>query len=321
MVKTVSFEIKDSDPEVKQTRNKDHIRYHELHGEIFLNSKWLNMKNEHAEEEIYNVEIRENDEYEKLCSEAKEAELQNFDDNKVYEEVKFDGQTVIGSRYVLMKKTDGTIKARLVTKGFQEKGKIKTDSPTASRDSFKVFCSIAANEKWDLEGSDIKSAFLQAEELTREIFIEPPPERRKPGIIWKLLKPCYGLKDASKLWYDSLSKTLMNLGMKRSKTDSCLFYYHEKGKLQGMLLMHIDDILSCGNEEFRTIIIKRLQNIYKFGKTTKGHFSIRQNEKKEIFIDQNNFLNNMSFNTFSNQHYENILSKEEKKKSGARPVN
>ena len=36
------------------------------------------MKNEHAEEEIYNVEICENDENEKLCSAAKEAELQNF---------------------------------------------------------------------------------------------------------------------------------------------------------------------------------------------------------------------------------------------------
>ena len=104
----------------------------------------------------------------------------------------------------MTKKSDGSYKAQFVTKGFQESDPPKSDSPTASRETLKVFCKVAANEKWSVEGSDVRSAFLQSDVLTRDIYIEPPPEKKKPGIIWKLLKPCYGLKDASKLWYESL---------------------------------------------------------------------------------------------------------------------
>ena len=114
----------------------------------------------------------------------------------------------------------------------------------------KVFCSIAANQKWTVEGSDVRAAFLQADKLEREVYIEPPKERKRNGYIWKLLKPCYGLKDASRKWFESASKCLSDLGMKQSKSDSCLFYYHENGKLEGILLMHVDDLFSCGTANF-----------------------------------------------------------------------
>ena len=117
--------------------------------------------------------------------------------------------------------------------------------------TLKVFCTVAANEKWTIEGSDVRAAFFQADKMERDIFIEPPPERKKPGFIWKLLKLCYGLKDASRQWFNSLSKYLTYLGTKRSRTDSCLFYFHEKCKLKGLLLVHVDDILSCGNQMFK----------------------------------------------------------------------
>ena len=84
----------------------------------------------------------------------------------------------MGTRFVLTEKEDGTIKARFVVKGFQEPDN-QADSPTASRDTFKVFCAIAANEKWEVEGSDVQAAFLQSDLLDRNIFVEPPKEKRK----------------------------------------------------------------------------------------------------------------------------------------------
>ena len=51
----------------------------------------------------------------------KAEELTNFDDYKAFEEVEDIGQEVLGTRYVLTEKPDGSIKARFVTKGFQEK--------------------------------------------------------------------------------------------------------------------------------------------------------------------------------------------------------
>ena len=63
-------------------------------------------------------------------------------------------------------------------KGFQEQNIHPSDSPTSSRETIKIFLAIAANEKWRVESSDVRSAFLQSETIDRDVFIEPPPERR-----------------------------------------------------------------------------------------------------------------------------------------------
>ena len=86
---------------------------------------------------------------------------------------------------MLNEKADGTVKARFVVKGFMEDDH-QADSPTASRDTFKVFCAISANEKWEVEGSDVQAAFLQSDVLNREVFIEPPKKEKKE----KLMKAC-----------------------------------------------------------------------------------------------------------------------------------
>ena len=176
------------------------------------------------EEEILVAEVKENEENSQKCEEAKEKEIRNFETFKVFEEVHDVGQEVIGTQFVLTEKEDGMIKARLVLKGFQEDYH-QSDSPTVSRDSLKVFCSVVANQQWEVEGSDVSAAFLQSESLDRNVFIEPPPQRKKNGILWKLLKPAYGLTDASRKWFQSVVKTLTNLEMKSSYHDSCLYHY------------------------------------------------------------------------------------------------
>ena len=126
----------------------------------------------------------------------------------MYEEVDLDNQHVLGTRYVLTEKPDGTIKARFVVKGFQETDLKPSDSPTAGRETLKSFLSLASNEKWKLEGSDVRSAFLQSEKLERDVYVEPPEEMKKKGIIWKLSKPLYCLDDSSRQWFFSSSNTL-----------------------------------------------------------------------------------------------------------------
>ena len=69
-------------------------------------------------EEINYAEIKETAENSERVQEAKAKELSNFDDYETYEEIKYNGQEVLGTRYVLTEKADGSIKARFVTKGF-----------------------------------------------------------------------------------------------------------------------------------------------------------------------------------------------------------
>ena len=117
-------------------------------------------------------------------------------------------------------------------KGFQEDVPV-SDSPTASRETLKVFCSIVANEGWLVEASDVTAPFFQSDDIERDIFIVPPPERAKENIIWKLRKPVYGLKDASRQWFKTIESFLLTLGMKQSYRDSCFFSFRYKNKLLG----------------------------------------------------------------------------------------
>lgn len=124
----------------------------------------------------------------------------------VFEEVKDEGQKRIMSRWVLTKRgvADGQkteYKGRLVARGFQEDEKPQSDSPTMLRESLKMFFALAVNEDFCLRSIDIRAAFLQANKLDREIYMTPPKDVKKEGMIWKLKKPLYGLNDAShKFW-------------------------------------------------------------------------------------------------------------------------
>ena len=81
---------------------------------------------------------------------AKMNEIRNLKDYDTFEEVPDEGQERIGSQWVVTEKEkhDGqkqAFKARPVARGFQESLKPQLDSPTASKDSFKMLIAVAAN--------------------------------------------------------------------------------------------------------------------------------------------------------------------------------
>ena len=125
------------------------------------------------------------------------------------------GQDKIPSMWVLTEKTvDGKkcIKARLVARGNLEKEKVQADSPTGGRDSLFVTLAISASKGWTPKTSDVKNAFLQGQAIKRELFLQPPPDKKKPGIIWKIKKCVYGLDDAGRQWFLKVESDLKNLG-------------------------------------------------------------------------------------------------------------
>ena len=64
----------------------------------------------------------------------------------------------------------------------------QSDLPTMLRESMKMFLSVVANEDFELRKIDIRAAFLQAKQLDREVFLQPPRDIKREGIIWKLKK-------------------------------------------------------------------------------------------------------------------------------------
>ena len=115
-------------------------------------------------------------------------EIRNHKDYDTFEEVPDEGQETIGSHWVITQKEKHygqkqACRVRLVVKGFQESLKPQLDSPTASKESFKMLVAVAANSGFKLASVDIRAASLQSKVLDREVFIEPPSDVKKQGCI------------------------------------------------------------------------------------------------------------------------------------------
>ena len=83
------------------------------------------------------------------------------------------------------------------------------------RESMKLFFSVAANEGLKLRSIDIRAAFLQARELEREIYMMPPKDLKKDGIIWKLKKPLYSLNNALRKFWLRVKTVFSKIGLRK----------------------------------------------------------------------------------------------------------
>ena len=224
---------------------------------------------------------------------AKEAEIQKFKEFDVYKEVKDVGQPTISTRWVITNKGE-TVKARLVARGFEELSYTQCDAPTVTKPCLRMAFFIASSNGWKIESLDITSAFLQSDEILREVFIKPPPDVRTAGVIWLLNKPLYGLGESARLWYLTLKKQLLQLGCKMSMLDKSVFlYFGNSNKLQGMVVTHVDDLFYCGGTSFKKNIIQPILSKFKISRMKTGVFtylgwSVCQ-EDEYISVDQNEY--------------------------------
>ena len=228
---------------------------------------------------------------------AKEQELQNWSNFDVYKEIQDNGQKALSTRWVVTEKPlpEGkmSVKARLVVRGFEEEEKVQSDSPTASKSTLRIVMAVAASEGWKCEIIDIKAAFLQGQQLERDIFLIPPEEVKEDGMIWKLNKAAYGLGDASRHWYFSVRDELCKLGCKQSELDKALFRWYNNGKLEGIFVMHVDDFLFAGTEDFNKSVIDPIASKYKVGKRMIDNFryvglNVAQ-DRKNVNVNQEEY--------------------------------
>jgi len=80
----------------------------------------------------------------------------------------------------------------------------------------------------------------------REIYIELPPERRRPGYCGRLLRCLYGTRDAPALWERFLASQLEALGFIRGQANPCLFRHSTRDLI---VVVHGDDFTFAGVDE------------------------------------------------------------------------
>ena len=246
-------------------------------------------------EEVFLVLIPKRDQNTSECHAAKLEELNKLKDFGTYEEVPMQNQAYISSTWVVAQKGTG-IKARLVARGFEDDTDQRTDSPTMSKAAFRVLLTIAASKQWAVQMTDIKSAFLQGQDLSRDIYLLPPKEAKSDGCLWKLKKGLYGLKEASRLWYDKVKSCLADQGCIEVASEPGLFVCKDiQGQVIGAVGVHVDDFLHVGGtKEFQEKVIGRIHDQFQVGKSerttfTYTGFEIHQTDNG-ILLNQEQYL-------------------------------
>jgi len=119
-------------------------------------------------------------------------------------------------------------KARLVARcNSQQEGIDYTNTfvHVALLEAICILLSFIAYTTMRLYQMDVKSAFLNGL-IQEEVYVEQPPwfeSKTFPHHVFKLYKALYGLKKASRAWYEHISLFLVNNGFERGKMDTTLF--------------------------------------------------------------------------------------------------
>ena len=166
-----------------------------------------------------------------------------------------------------------SMKSRWCIRGDKDPDLLSLDrySPTVSTAVVSIALQTACSRKFRCAIGDLKNAFMQSEPLTRpqgRLFCKQPRgglPGLTPGQLLEILAGAYGLGDAPLHWRKSLLKVLVQLGYKQSSMDPCTFRLFKQGKLCGLIVVEVDDLLTMG-DQFHFQKMEELQRRFKFGK-------------------------------------------------------
>ena len=123
----------------------------------------------------------------------------------------------------------------------------ETFAPVAKMTSVRVFLSIAVARDWELHQMDVDNAFLHGD-LDEEVYMKLPPgfRSKQADSVFRQNKSIYGLRQASRNWFNKLTHALKKYGFVRSFANYSLFTYR-KDNIYLSLLVYVDDIILASN--------------------------------------------------------------------------
>ncbi|CAM8959832.1 unnamed protein product [Rhodiola kirilowii] len=163
--------------------------------------------------------------------------------------------------YTIKTRSDGSLeryKARLVARGFQQehgRDNEETFAPVAHMTTIRTLLAVASVQQWSISQLDVKNAFLNGE-LWEEVYMRPPPGYSVPkGMICRLRRSLYALKQAPRAWFECFSSVITAAGFSPSAHDPALFV-HTSSRGQTLLLLYVDDMLITGDDPHYIAFVK-----------------------------------------------------------------
>nr|GEZ91032.1 putative ribonuclease H-like domain-containing protein [Tanacetum cinerariifolium] len=162
------------------------------------------------------------------------------------------GVRPIGTKWVLKNKKDerGIVirnKARLVAQRHTQEERIDYDevfAPVARIEAIRLFLAYASFMGFTVYQINVKRAFLYGT-IDEEVYVIQPPgfqDPEFPARVYKVEKAMYGLHQAPRAWYGTLSKYLLTNGFKRGTIDQTLFIRRKRGDFI-LVQVYVDDII------------------------------------------------------------------------------
>ncbi|GJU11624.1 putative ribonuclease H-like domain-containing protein [Tanacetum coccineum] len=213
------------------------------------------------------------------------------------------GKKAIGTKWVYRNKKDKRgiavrNKARLVAQGYKQEEGIDNDevfAPVARVEAIRLFFAFGSFMNFPVYQMDVKSAFLYGT-IEEEVYVCQPPgfvDLEFLEKVYKVEKALYGLHQAPKAWYETLSTYLLDNGFHIGQINKTLFIKRLKDDIL-LVQVYVDDIIFGSTkkslcDEFEQIMHNRFQ-MSSIGELT--FFLGLQVKQKEdgIFISQNMYV-------------------------------
>ncbi|GJX89908.1 putative ribonuclease H-like domain-containing protein [Tanacetum coccineum] len=177
------------------------------------------------------------------------------------------GKKAIGTKWVFRNKRDEKSivvknKDRLVAQGHRQEEGIDYDevfAPVARIEAIRLFLAFASYKGFLVYQMDIKSAFLYGT-IDEEVYVHQPPGFVDPAHPNKDL---YGLHQAPRAWYETLSSFLLKNVFRRGTIDKTLFIKKNKSDIM-LVQVYVDDIIFGSTKksmctEFEEVMHTRFQ--------------------------------------------------------------
>jgi hypothetical protein len=167
----------------------------------------------------------------------------------------------LGGKWVDVNKGDAAnplVRCRYVAKEIAFTRSDDFFAATPPLEALRLLVSHAASNRaknLKLMVMDARKAHLHAM-AEREVFVDLPPERRRPGFCAKLRRCLYGTRDAPARWEAYLTSELAKMGFTRGQASPCCFH---NAKTEVQCVVHGDDFVFVGKGEDLAKIEKQMQ--------------------------------------------------------------
>lgn len=194
-------------------------------------------------------------------------------------------------------------KARLVAKGCTQQYGIdyeETFSPVVRYSTIRTLLAVAAEYSLNIDHLDVKTAFLNGD-LKETVYMEQPEGyviKGKENQVYKLKKAIYGLKQASKSWYEKINSVLIEkMNFTKHSSEPCIYFQSDEREII-IIALYVDDILlfsSIGSNK-KAEIKSQLMKEFEMKDLSPAHqiLGMRLIRKKDkITLDQSTYIKNV----------------------------